>query len=117
MARFTQQEYNAFLARNRKPLPPSEGVSKEAELHEAILNEVRRRGWISFHSRMDKPSTATIGQPDFVILSDGGRVILVECKTKTGKLRPEQAALHAWAAKLGYEVHVIRSLEDFISIL
>ena len=59
----------------------------------------------------------TLGEPDFVILADAGRVLMVECKTKTGKLSPEQAALIAHAAKLGHTVHVVRSLREFQEVM
>ena len=69
------------------------GVSHEAELHEQIFDECRSRGWIALHGSMAERTCRTLGEPDFVILADGGRVLFVECKTRTGKLSPAQAAL------------------------
>ena len=93
------------------------GVSREAELHEAIFDECRRRGWIALHGSMAERTCRTLGEPDFVILAGGGRVLLVECKTKTGKLSPAQAALKFHAEHLGHTVHVVRSLEEFLQLL
>lgn len=45
------------------------------------------------------------------------RVLLIECKTKVGKLSPEQRAVHAWAEKLGHKVHVVRTFAEFLSLL
>lgn len=88
----------------------------EADLHNQIIAECRRLGWLWIHARMDKASHMTVGAPDFMILAEGGRVLLVECKRRDGKLRPEQLAFKAWAAKLGHTVHVVRSLEEFCAV-
>ena len=91
-------------------------VSTEADLHEEIFSECRRRGWIALHGSMAERTCRTLGEPDFVILADGGRVLFVECKTRTGKLSPAQAALKFHAEKLGHTVHIVRSLEEFLWI-
>ncbi|MCU0784662.1 MAG: VRR-NUC domain-containing protein [Verrucomicrobia bacterium] len=92
-------------------------VSREAELHEEIFDECRRRGWIALHGSMAERTCRTLGEPDFVILADRGRVLFVECKTRTGKLSPAQVALKHHAEKLGHTVHVVRSMEDFLKLL
>ena len=96
---------------------PVSGVLREADLHEAVFDECRRRSWIALHGSMAERTCRTLGEPDFVILAEGGRVLLVECKSRTGKLSPAQAALkhHAW--KLGHPVQVVRSMEEFIELL
>jgi hypothetical protein len=91
--------------------------SREAELHEAIFEECRRRCWIALHGSMAERTCRTLGEPDFVILADGGRVLFVECKSRTGKLSPAQFALKHHAETLGHTVHVVRSLEDFLKLL
>jgi len=92
------------------------GVAREARLHEEIFDECRRRGWIALHGSMAERTHRTQGEPDFVILADGGRVFFVECKSRTGKLSPAQAALKFHAEKLGHTVHVVRSLEEFVEV-
>lgn len=118
MPRMSQAEYESHLAR-RRPLdaPAAEGVDDEAQLHRDILDECARRMWIAFHCRMDRPSTTTVGQPDFIICADGGRTFYVEAKTRKRKLSTEQAALKAWAEKLGHTVHVVRSLAQFLEVV
>ena len=93
------------------------GGSREADLHEAIFDECRRRSWIALHGSMAERTCRTLGEPDFVILAEGGRVLFVECKSRTGKLSPAQVALkhHAW--KLGHPVQVVRSMEQFLELL
>jgi hypothetical protein len=93
------------------------GTVREAELHEEIFSECRRRGWIALHGSMAERTCRTLGEPDFVILADGGRVLFVECKSRTGKLSPAQAALKHHAEKLGHKVHVVRSFEEFLALL
>jgi Holliday junction resolvase-like predicted endonuclease len=92
------------------------GVSREAELHEQIFDECRRRGWIALHGSMAERTCRTLGEPDFVVLAGGGRVLFVECKSRTGKLSPAQAALKHHAEKLGHTVHVVRSMAEFLQL-
>ena len=92
------------------------GVQREAGLHEEIFDECRRRGWIALHGSMAERTCRTLGEPDFVILAGGGRVLFVECKSRSGKLSPAQAALKHHAEKLGHTVQVVRSLEAFLRI-
>ncbi|MBI1178737.1 hypothetical protein GC207_14990 [bacterium] len=93
-----------------------DGVSRESDLHDAVFDECRRRGWIPLHGSMAARTHRTEGEPDFVILADRGRALLVECKSRTGKLSPAQAALKHHAESLGHTVHVIRSLEEFLNL-
>ena len=99
-------------------------VEREADLHQMIVDECKRRGWIAFHGSMAHSTFRTPGEPDFIILPDVGRmshfksnVWLIECKTRKGKLSPAQLAIHAWAAKLGHTVHVVRSFAEFLEVV
>lgn len=118
--RLSTAEYHAILAR-RQPdqaaRPTTIGPDTESALHDAIMAECKRRGFYVVHSRMDRPSTATVGSPDFIIFTDGGRVVVVEAKRRDGKLRPEQAAAKHWLEKLGHPFHVVRSIEEFHGII
>jgi hypothetical protein len=92
-------------------------ITREKDLHGLIFDECRRRGWIALHGSMSERSHRTLGEPDFTILRDGGRVLFVECKTARGKLSPDQLAIKAWAEKLGHTVHIVRSMEEFLAII
>ena len=92
------------------------GGSREADLHEEIFDECRQRGWIALHGSMAERTCRTLGEPDFTILAGDGRVLFVECKSRSGKLSPAQAALKYHAEKLGHTIHIVRSLEDFQNI-
>lgn len=94
--------------------PVSEG--EEAKLHRQIWDECTRHGWLVFHGAMSKRTHRTKGEPDFIICADKGRTIYVECKTKTGKLSPDQAAVGFHLESLGHEFHVVRSLSQFLEL-
>jgi hypothetical protein len=118
MVTWTQSELNAYEARRTRPAREiGIGVDREAKLHEQISEEVRRRGWIAIHPRIDKPTTLEAGAPDFLIFGDGGRVFLVECKRKGGKLSVAQQAYHAHLRKLGFRPETIYNLEQFLEVI
>jgi hypothetical protein len=119
MPRMTQAAVNAYEARQRQHangLATDAAVEKEADLHNEILAECRRRGWIAVHSRMDLPTTTSVGTADFIIFIDGGKTLAVECKAKSGKLSMEQLSTSAWLSKLGHTLHIVRSFPEFLSI-
>ena len=66
---------------------------------------------------MSQKTARTIGEPDWTLLADRGRVFFIECKTAKSKLTPEQLAIKCWAAKLGHTVHVVRSMAEFLQIV
>ena len=89
------------------------GVDREADLHEDILEECRKNEWPVVHSRMDRPQTAAVGTPDFVIAMPGGETLWVEAKSAKGKLTMEQLAWMAALRKVGHRSGVVRSIEEF----
>lgn len=115
MVSWTPSDEAAYHARKlaKSDSTTGTGCEVESDLHESIRKECLRRGWLAFHGSMAHKTFRTEGEPDFVILCDGGKVLLVECKTRKGKLSIEQAGIHAWAAKLGHSIHTIRSMEEF----
>jgi len=122
---FDTRWYHAKLSKEavrlRAALPPSPKrdsvVIREAEIHQAILDECRRRGWLVFHGSMATATARTRGEPDFVICREGGVTLMVEVKTRIGKLSTDQQAVAAWARKLGHTVFVVRSFEEFLQLL
>ena len=119
MPRMTQAELNAYNAR-RTAIRDSGAVgdcTDESELHQQIFDECRRRGWIALHGAMSERTSRTLGEPDFCVVADGGRVFFIEAKSATGKLRPEQAQMIAWLQKLKAQVAVVRSIQEFIQFV
>ena len=94
-----------------------DAVNDEEKLHGDIIKFCRDNGWIYFHGSMAHKAMRTVGEPDFTLLADRGRVFFIECKTKTGKLSPEQLTLKLWAEKLGHTIHTVRSMSEFKEIV
>ena|SRR2546430_2859270 len=101
----------------RSPLPASSHQTREKQLHSQILSFARARGWIALHGDMTRKTGRTLGEPDFVIIADAGRVFFVEAKSMIGVLSPAQVAFRARARDLGHTVHIVRSLDDFITLV
>lgn len=118
-SQWTEADVALHNSRVRKEnmIPVAEsGCEVESELHGQILDECRRRGWIALHGSMASPTKRTEGECDFCCLLPGGVVIFVECKTRKGKLSPEQNAMRAWMQKLGHEMQVVRSFAEFLQL-
>jgi hypothetical protein len=56
------------------------------------------------------------GFPDIIILHQG-RVLFVELKSQTGTLSAVQKSLFQEFQRAGFEVKVVRSLEEFIEVV
>ena len=125
----TPQQYADYLARQAKPTKREVAADKymtdvlasvescESKLHDRIVMHCRYSNWIPLHSRMDERTGRFLGEPDFTILADSGRLFFIECKSAKGKLSMQQQALHAWAAKLGHKVHVVRTFAEFLEVV
>lgn len=100
------------------PSVAADSVEREIEgLHYPIIAECKRRGWKYVHSNPVKRATNGEGVVDFIIYADGGRVFNIECKSKTGKLDPEQLIFIHWITKLGHVAHVITAMSEFRAIV
>lgn len=89
----------------------------EEKLHNEIIAICRYNGWLAFYGSMAHRTARVLGEPDFLILLPDGGFLMIECKTKTGKLSDEQLGIVAWANKLGHEVYVVRCVQEFREIL
>lgn len=115
------QDYIAMQARLKKggfdASCTSSTETRERKLHDQILSHLQNEHWLVVHSRMDIPSTVAKGVPDFIILASKGRLIMVECKSKTGKLTPEQMGFKIMAEHLEHTVHIVRSFTEFLEVV
>jgi len=59
----------------------------EAELQTAIIDVAELAGWLVFHDHDSRRNPA--GLPDLILVKPP-RVVFLELKTDTGRLRPEQ---------------------------
>ena len=113
-------EYQAYLIRRHAGRPPTSKRNGEHEpehtLHDGILSDCRRRGWIAFHGSMAHRTRRIKGEPDFCVLADRGRVFFVEVKSKGGKLSKPQREILALAKHLGHQVHLVKSIGDWFTL-
>lgn len=102
-----------------KPADPvaDDAVAREADLQEQIFKFLRERRWAFFWSPMHKASTATAGVTDFIVAAPKGRTLWLECKSKLGKLRPEQIGFKMLLEAQGHEHHVVRSYREFMEVV
>lgn len=118
----SNDDFQLMLARTGQRLiggrvVAGDAVEREDELHEFIFNFCRSKGWAVYHGSMAHRSKRTLGEPDFSIRADRGRVFDIECKSRTGKLRPTQIANKVQCELLGHTVHVVCSPEEFLKVV
>lgn len=89
----------------------------EAKLHEQILAECDRRVWGYVHSRMDRKTTNARGVCDFIILADGGRTFLIECKLPGKKFSQSQLIFETLSRHNGHTVHRVETIEEFLRLV
>jgi predicted type IV restriction endonuclease len=116
---FSQADYLAMLARtNRERVVDSANQeTREADLHDKIEDYCTSKGWMTCHSRMDRPTTTQLGIPDFIVAADGGITYWIEAKRKGSKPTPNQLARIAWAKKLGHRAAIVWSFEEFLDVI
>ncbi len=113
------ERHNARVAkRTTTPLTDAAHcAASERQLHDEIESELKRRGWFYAHSRMDLPTTQALGIPDFQIAAPDGLTYWIEAKGPKTKVTPEQAGALHWLQRLGHKTGIVRSIEEFISII
>lgn len=130
--RFTREQYDEYLARRnssakKSASPPDKldcqnvdnepYIQNEKDLHERILEYCRVHSWLVFHGSMAHRAMRTLGEPDFLVLCPGGKLFMIECKTRKGKLSTEQLGVMAWAQRLGHTIHLIRTYTGFLDLV
>lgn len=118
MPRFSKEWFADYEARQRAKKNPlavtkDNAVADESDLHDDIKDDCRRRGWIPFSGSMAHKTKRKIGEPDFIIATDDGRTLYVECKSKSGKLTPPQQATLHWLLHNKQIAFVVTSIEEF----
>lgn len=122
MPGMTPAQYEAY--RSRVPqvdddVYPMEVIKPtlESALHDFILSFCRGSQWIALHGSMAQATSRTLGEPDFTILADKGRVFFIECKSKDGKLTREQDGMRHWMTRLGHAYHIVRTQKEFLQVV
>jgi hypothetical protein len=126
MPRFTQIEYQNYLARQQRT--PALACRKstestgergqlEHELQAQIVDHCANQKWICFRGSMAHRTYRIPGEPDLIIVADEGRIYFVEVKVGGRKLTPVQRAIKFQMQLLGHNVHIVRSLNGFLRML
>lgn len=99
-------------------------AKNEREIQKHIANYLRLKGIWFAQSRTDKKTTTALGQPDFIAscwLMSGNKLIprpiAFEVKYQNGKLSDIQEKVKNHMELCGWEVFVVRSLQEVIEIL
>lgn len=116
-ADFLAMQARLALKQGRKA-PVADAVERELTLHNDILAWCAGQWprWKVLRARPDQPSTIAEGAHDLTIFAPRSRVICVECKRKDGKLRPSQQSWRLELELLGHNVHVVRSMSEFLEL-
>lgn len=126
MVTWDQNSVNAHEAKLRpKHVQPAnvEGVKLEADLHDKIESELKRRRWYYVHSRMDKPTTTELGVTDFIIAVPANaagefpRTLWLEAKRHGAKLTREQNITRHILLASGHWHEVVYSMKQFLELL
>lgn len=88
----------------------------EKELQREICQYLRLKHIQFINPPMNKRSILPEGWPDFTFAYKG-KPIALECKTATGKLSREQAAMHLLLMADGWLVRTVRTLQEVKEIL
>lgn len=120
MPRMSAAEFAAFEARanrgnQKKPSETDEPL--ESQIHRDISNECRRRGFLFLHGSTAHRTHRTLGEPDYVVLLHGGKSLMIEVKTRSGRVSEAQAEFASKARQLGHTVHLVRSFMEFLEII
>jgi VRR-NUC domain len=93
-------------------------VEREDKLHRDIMEwcDGQWPRWKYIHHRMDKKSGIAVGAQDLTIFGPHPLCILVECKSKDGKLSDDQRNWAHEMLRLRWTVHIVRSMADFMAI-
>ena len=52
------------------------------------------------------------GWPDLIVLGPEGRYLLIELKTETGRLNPDQIEFQEWCKQNNHPYHVLRTFDE-----
>jgi len=110
---------NPELAKEFGITADSNAIEPEVDEAESVLQRdaedyCRRCGWRYFH--MKYPQGNMAGLPDLLVWAKGG-FEMFEFKSKKGRLSSDQKKFIEDVKALGHEVHVIKTMEQFINIM
>jgi len=79
-----------------------------------LLMSIPNGGTRNIREAMTFKATGLLkGASDLIVIFPNGKLCFVELKTNTGTQKPEQKDFESRVSSLGYEYHLIRSLDEF----
>ncbi len=133
--RLSETDLSAFQAReasrgNVKPLKLKRQEPKESDIQASILRALRVHPAVAFFWRQNTGAMAIgegkarrfvrfgpKGMPDICGFLTDGRALYIECKTRTGRVSPEQQEFHDKAKRAGCVAIIARSVADVWEVL
>lgn len=116
--RWKEEQFKEYMTKRNAlrddPLEEKPDPGMESELQTKCLRYCKEHGFPVFHDYSRKKNPA--GWADLFIFAEN-RVVLVELKSASGKLRKEQQELRRVLAWLGHKVHVVRSYVGFVRVM
>jgi hypothetical protein len=113
------------MATKKAPRDPSRDPSESA-IQRAIVDLLRYQGLlvIRINSGMARAMRtesivhlAPQGTPDLLVLFPEGKVLWIEVKTRTGRIRPDQVQMHDRLRSLGHDVVILRSADELVELM
>lgn len=127
MPRMSQAEYQAYQLRSqrvqrefmRSEHSPAEREVGKGGLQEQIQDWCNAQWpkWVCDFPRTDLKSTLPVGRHDATVWGVFPKCILVETKAKGKKRTTAQLAWAMLLEQLGWKVHVVYSMEEFLAIV
>lgn len=77
----------------------------EAKVDEAVDREAKKRGWWPLKMTLLKVA----GLPDWFVLAESGKLVVIECKAENGRVSKVQRFVHERLERLGFTVWLPRS--------
>lgn len=102
--------------------PSKQELKSEKQFQEQVASLLRMHGIVFQRSRMDCKTTGTIGIPDFLFAircpgQQWGRPCAFECKMPGKELNVEQANCIAGMTDDGWDVRIVRSVDEVLAAL
>ena len=100
-----------------RPEHSSGPTGSERDLQNEIIKCCLSNQWPVFRGSMAHRTFRNVGEPDFHIIIPWNQHLMIECKSRKGKLTTEQLGVRMQLEMVGCPVHVVRSLSEFLELV
>ena len=116
----TAEQAAAHQAKHSPQTRPvlSSGIPEsERDLQNEIIKCCQSNQWPIFRGSMAHRTFRNVGEPDFHVIIPWNQHLMIECKSRKGKLTTEQLGVKMQLEMVGCPVHVVRSLSEFLELV